>query len=232
MIILCPGCKKEIETKTDKERLCKACYARMKTLFCKLASIQYKGGQCEICGWAGHPAGFDFHHINPDEKEYEINRIGIKGWDKIKKELDKCQLLCSICHRKQHNKNWDEILFITYLDATTKVDIYTDWLDDNTKEMLESAIKNKVPFQSYITGSYTCQYCNESFDRTHPIYLAPKYCSKECMDKAQGVVENKPTKEELEVMKKTMSWEEIAKQYRVNRKAVYKWRKKYGMLEK
>ena len=31
----------------------------------KQQAIEYKGGKCEICGFTGHQAAFDFHHFRP-----------------------------------------------------------------------------------------------------------------------------------------------------------------------
>jgi predicted HNH restriction endonuclease len=69
----------------------------------KLRMIEYKGGKCEDCGGTFHPASYDFHHVNPDEKEFSFNRN--MSWKKAVKELDKCVLLCSNCHRVRHYKD-------------------------------------------------------------------------------------------------------------------------------
>lgn len=67
----------------------------------KFKSVSYKGGRCEICGFKGLPACFDFHHINPNEKEFSISsQPHTRSWERTKKELDKCQLLCANCHRQ------------------------------------------------------------------------------------------------------------------------------------
>lgn len=47
----------------------------------------------------------DFHHIDSSTKEFSIaQRIGWASYSKEKflEEIDKCQILCSNCHRKIH----------------------------------------------------------------------------------------------------------------------------------
>jgi len=54
-----------------------------------------------------HPACLEFHHNDPKEKEIEISTVVAAGWSKerILKEMEKCTVFCSNCHRKHH---WDE----------------------------------------------------------------------------------------------------------------------------
>lgn len=70
----------------------------------KRKAIEYCGGCCQQCGGVFPPAVYDFHHINPDEKELLISKMLSHSWENIKKELDKCLLLCANCHRLVHNK--------------------------------------------------------------------------------------------------------------------------------
>lgn len=59
------------------------------------------GGKCKICGLVDDPISYDFHHIDPKLKKFEISTwIASTSWDKIWAEAQKCALLCSICHRK------------------------------------------------------------------------------------------------------------------------------------
>ncbi len=44
----------------------------------------------------------DFHHIDPSKKDFQISQGEAKGWDKILKEIKKCVVLCSNCHRDFH----------------------------------------------------------------------------------------------------------------------------------
>jgi len=66
--------------------------------------------KCAVCGYNKHSAALDFHHVDPEEKETTIHQL-ISGprpnEDNIKvlkKELDKCIILCSNCHREHHAK--------------------------------------------------------------------------------------------------------------------------------
>lgn len=71
----------------------------------KIKAIRYKGGKCQKCGdRAGidrHPVEFDFHHRDPEKKEFSISNVSIP-WKALIVELDKCDLLCAGCHRVEH----------------------------------------------------------------------------------------------------------------------------------
>jgi len=69
----------------------------------KQKAIDYKGGKCEKCGYDRCVAALEFHHKDPNGKDFGISKDGItRSWDKVKKELDKCVLLCSNCHKETH----------------------------------------------------------------------------------------------------------------------------------
>jgi hypothetical protein len=75
----------------------------------KAKAVEFLGGKCNRCSRTGHPVIFDFHHRESDDKEFDWARLRRKSWDKITKELEKCELLCSICHRLHHIKpeSWE-----------------------------------------------------------------------------------------------------------------------------
>ena len=70
----------------------------------KVKAVEYKGGRCEKCGYDKNIAAMEFHHKNPLEKDFGIGSGCTMGWIKLKRELDKCSLLCANCHREEHNK--------------------------------------------------------------------------------------------------------------------------------
>jgi hypothetical protein len=70
----------------------------------KTECIYYKGGKCAFCGYAKCQAALEFHHVNSEIKEFGINMLKrTKFNDSIKKELDKCLLVCANCHREIHS---------------------------------------------------------------------------------------------------------------------------------
>ena len=66
--------------------------------------VKYKGGKCEICGYDKCIDAFDFHHINPEEKDFSISSSHNNNIEKLKKEVDKCIMVCANCHREIHFK--------------------------------------------------------------------------------------------------------------------------------
>jgi hypothetical protein len=61
---------------------------------------------CSKCGFQ-HPAVIDFHHKDPKQKDFTIGSelYNGKSVEEIKKEIDKCDILCANCHRILH---WEE----------------------------------------------------------------------------------------------------------------------------
>jgi hypothetical protein len=87
-------------SKCSCRRCTKAKYKADKKKF----AVEYKGGKCEICGYDKSYKAMDFHHTNPTEKDRHISRMMDWSRERIKKELDKCILLCANCHREEHEK--------------------------------------------------------------------------------------------------------------------------------
>lgn len=83
--------------------------------------IDYKGGKCSKCHTSGLDiACYDFHHLDPSKKDFNLSALnGAKiSWSVVKKELDKCVLVCANCHREKHSnyKNEKFLLYIEKLD--------------------------------------------------------------------------------------------------------------------
>lgn len=110
----CPTCKQyksfdEFYTrrKTKCSGWCRQCVTKQtikRGRSLKGECVEYKGGKCQKCGYNKCQAALDFHHRNPEEKDFAIcKRYGCrKISDRMKKELDKCDLLCANCHREEH----------------------------------------------------------------------------------------------------------------------------------
>lgn len=69
----------------------------------KIELVAYKGGCCQMCGYDKCVEALEFHHNDPNEKDFTISG---KSWsfDRLKIEADKCILVCSNCHKEIHSK--------------------------------------------------------------------------------------------------------------------------------
>jgi hypothetical protein len=115
---ICTSCKEEkliSDFYQQKDRKngsssCRKCFDR----YCinrwkkrKIEAVNYKGNSCVDCGikHPDFPAGvFEFHHIDPNEKDVDWTKLRLRSWDKITHELDKCVMLCANCHRMRHSE--------------------------------------------------------------------------------------------------------------------------------
>lgn len=92
--------KKYYKENTEKEK--KRIFGRRDDLVKWLK--EYKSRlSCVICG-ENTPICLDFHHKDKDTKEFTLGGIRRHGWglEKMKKEIEKCIVLCSNCHKKIH----------------------------------------------------------------------------------------------------------------------------------
>lgn len=88
--------------------MCKKCfneYCIQRWIQRKLEAINYKGNECEDCKLHinnTHYSVFEFHHLIPNEKDYDWTKLRLKSNKAIQEELDRCALLCANCHRVRH----------------------------------------------------------------------------------------------------------------------------------
>jgi len=93
----------------NNSSFCKSCFNK----YCiqrwtnkKIKAIEYKGSHCIDCKLHinnTHYSVFEFHHLNPNEKDYDWTKLRLRSQNSINLELDKCILLCANCHRIRHS---------------------------------------------------------------------------------------------------------------------------------
>ncbi len=82
---------------------CKTCHAKYtkdSQQAKKLYLWEVKSVPCADCGNSYHPVAMDLHHLDPKIKEFNFNAR--RSLQKIKAEVDKCVVLCAVCHRLRH----------------------------------------------------------------------------------------------------------------------------------
>jgi hypothetical protein len=85
-------------------------YKRYRTRWNTLLFAEWTDGKCGICGESFHPAAMEFHHLDPEQKDFELGSFTSKhtpdtleNQNKVKAEIEKCLLVCSNCHRVLHS---------------------------------------------------------------------------------------------------------------------------------
>lgn len=161
--------------KNKNKCICKLCEQEAVSKRRKLIKeklIKYKGGKCEKCGYCKNIHALEFHHINPNGKEFTISSKNI-SLKKLKKEVDKCILLCSNCHREMHdeikkNENKEKEQFykdkaekdlIAIQNGSIKLDIIkkktNNFINVPLEEIYNEHYKNKLSI-SDLAKKYNC----------------------------------------------------------------------------
>lgn len=91
---------------------CKKCHTmevHHRKRITKKQAIEHLGGKCSICGYDKSVWALEFHHTDPSIKDFSWGDKRT-GWDNLVKELEKCVLICSNCHKEEHEKEWVQTL--------------------------------------------------------------------------------------------------------------------------
>lgn len=151
---ICAKCKCEKplsefhkKTKNIYHSYCKDClYTTQKERWKdrKQKAIELMGGKCSNCGYDKNYAALEFHHLNPNEKEFDFGKLRQCKWETVVTELKKCVMLCSNCHRETHHP-----------DAFVKKDVVAN----KTLQQLKSLVPTgKCPFCN--TDTFGTKYCS------------------------------------------------------------------------
>lgn len=69
----------------------------------KALLVQEAGNSCKLCGYDKCVAALEFHHVSDETKDFGLSQSGFTfGIDRMRKEMNKCVLLCCRCHREVH----------------------------------------------------------------------------------------------------------------------------------
>lgn len=168
---------------------------KQRGLLRKIQLINEFGGKCQECGYNKNIAALEFHHINPDEKEFQLDmrHLSNTSIEKLRAEAAKCKLLCANCHRELHNPEFyfDNLnsLLETYKDMEDKP------LDKSTKSIA------------------ICPICGKEFKT----YERKIYCSDECKYKSKNYPSIEEVNEQYEILH---SWEKVANHFNLTRRII------------
>ena len=164
----------------------------------RIKLVQLFGDKCSLCGYNRCSAALEFHHINPEEKDFELSMSNSKSLEKNIEEAKKCILICANCHREIHNGLYEGVDLFQYQH------ISSDLLIELEKEKEELVCKNcGAPITIY-SKSGLCVSCAQS----------SKYRTR---------IDNKPTREQLKALIRNKSFLEIGRMYEVSDNAIRKW---------
>ncbi|OOR66058.1 hypothetical protein [Bacillus mycoides] len=85
-------------------------YRKKRAYEIRVNFINKLGGKCIKCGLEHggmNTPAFDFHHVDPNSKNFNVNMNSINHYSlsKLEEEVNKCELICANCHRIHH---WQE----------------------------------------------------------------------------------------------------------------------------
>lgn len=169
-------------------------YQKLRGLKRKIEIIEQKGGCCQECGYNKNVAALEFHHLDPNEKDYQLDmrKLSNTSMVKLMEEVGKCILLCANCHRELHSPE---------LEIAKVIELI--------KNVNESVLDIKE------VGKPKCVDCNCEINYS---YVRCKPCSDK---NKQKVV--RPSLETLlkEVEEYSKEW--CAKKYGVSRSSISRW---------
>lgn len=167
--------------------------------------IYIMGDKCQICGYNKCQSALEFHHINPEEKDFTFDSAMNYSWEVIRKELQKCILVCSNCHREIHSDLIDKQLSSSFIE-------------DRAKE-----IDNKIDLLKH-GKSYYCRECGAI------VSYKNEYCPQ-CAAIRRRIVE-RPDRETLKNDIRTLPMVQVGRKYKVSDNAVRKWCTSMGLPSK
>ena len=156
----------------------------------KLELISMMGGECSKCGYHKNMAALEFHHVNPNEKDFQLDarHLSNTNMERIKKEAEKCILLCSNCHREVHNP-------------------------EQNIEVIQSMSFSNKSLKFPKKKQSICENCGREFDAVK----GKRFCSSKCRDESKGYPSKAEVTEKYNELK---SQQKVAEYFGLTRKVI------------
>lgn len=170
--------------------------------------IKVCGNKCCLCGYDKIQSALEFHHINPEEKEYGIAASGIcHDLETDFAEMKKCILVCANCHREIHNG--------LYSQEELKQKQFFD-------EEIINQLREDKKFKEQGVQLF-CKECGTKITKDSNSGLC-----KTCYAKSTRKVEH-PSREELKQLIQQYNFTEIGRQFGVSDNSIRKWCKQENL---
>ena len=158
--------------------------------------INLFGGKCSLCGYNKCNGALEFHHINPNEKDFQLSSGNCHKMEDDIAEAKKCILVCANCHREIHSG------LIESLNNTS-------FIQSRANEILTQ--KNKL-----ITHQvFYCKNCGNICSKKD------SFCLK-CSNLLKREIK-KPSREVLKDLIRNKSFSMIGRIYNLSDNAIRKW---------
>lgn len=189
----------------------------------KQRMVEAMGGKCVECGYSNSTAAFDFHHLNPESKEFGMGgmRANPVAWEKIVQELRKCALLCANCHREV--EAGERILKSSQTTFDESFVVYSLTFSNSKRKLRATCTECSIEFSA---RGKRDRFCSDVCKKIHykiPIALASKVSQRPRKTAW-------PEKDVLRNDMATLTWVAMGKKYDVSDNAVRKWAKSYNLL--
>ena len=159
--------------------------------------VYVMGSKCQCCDYDNCTQALEFHHLDPTQKDFSFASNTNRSWQNVRQELPKCILVCANCHREIH------------AGLIPNEKLISSFNEERAKE-----IDNLVTLKNKKTIHY-CQDCGIE------IWNGGQRCPK-CAALARRTT-NRPSREELKELIRTMPFTQIGEKYGVSDNAIRKW---------
>lgn len=172
--------------------------------------IKLFGSKCCICGFNAFQEALEFHHVDPNTKEFGIgaSNATTKSLEKQIIEARKCILVCSNCHKGIH-----------YGQINPPEDWQSLFQEDVAKQLLDELEIIKHGQKHF------CKRCGKEISTADATYC------RECKSFLERKVE-RPSREELKSLIREKSFTQIGEIYGVTDNAIRKWCDAEGLPRK
>lgn len=170
----------------------------------KARLLYVAGEKCAICGYNKCSSALEFHHLNPNEKDFTLATNANIATAKALEEIKKCILVCANCHREIH-ANLIDISCLT-----------SSYSEERATKILEKL--NDIKAKTL----YYCKDCGKLISESKA-----QRCP-ECAAKERRICE-RPSREELKILIKTVPFVKIGEKFGVTDNAIRKWCKSMNL---